>query len=1095
MPKPALNNRNNRLNVYGRVIAHDLFLNQGVSNNDSPTFANLYLTGDATISGNLYVEGNTAILNSNVIEFEDNIIIINSKETGNGVTLNQSGFEINRGSLENYRFVFRESDLTFRTGVVSNMQAITSREDNPLSNGIMVWNDTLKRIDSKTSINLPSITFQSTINSISSSTGSLLLSGGIGIKKDIFTDGKLYLGGNVYSKRCSIYTDTITNNLSINSSEEINLVPRTNITIPTNKAIILGDSNKYIKSTPSNNIDIGCDGDINFNLAFSKRLIIPNLSSIVFSTDNEKIFTDGFNNMVIRGSEDILLQPLTNKKVLLPVDIPIAFSNASQQIKANASNDLLINASNNITITSGRSVRIASTVPSTSITSGSLILTGGLGMSGNLNVGGDISINGNVTMSGSTTTINTDTLLIKDNLIVINNNPLPLADGGILVKRFNNGTSGSISYAGVFYKESTDEYTFASTSLDNSNVIINSYIPIRSHSIYLESTSENSLVTLGTINIGKDLFVGGSVLKIPTGDTQGRPSNPNSGYIRFNTQTQIFEGYGNNIWNSLVGGVVDTNGDTKILAENSPGSNDDNLRFFTNGNEIMRINSAGNISIGTTNPSSKLHVDGIITGQDINILNNGNTNTFSINGTDESVNTSTGALLVSGGVGINGKIHAHEAHLGNTVISGDLTVSGSTITLQSQTQIINDNLLVLNAGPDGLYDSGIMLNITSGSYAVMFYDSATGHFHFGHTTSDPGSSSIDIDYYLGLRGYHIDIMGSDNALGLGTGGSLNSLGGASIQKDMYIGGHLYINDTTESSSTGNGSLVINGGASINKSLFINGPVLKIPSGDTASRPSNSIRGSIRFNSETEQFEGFGAGDSWNLLGGLRDTNGDTKILAENSPGSNDDNLRFFTNGNEIMRINSSGNIGIGTSNPSGKLQIAADYTGGSGNQITVSGLSEPNKQLLIGYSTLLNYGSIQPINQGIGFTNLILCPEGGNVGIGTSNPTSKLHVNGDIFSSGEVTVLSDIRFKENIETIDNALDKVDKLRGVYYNRKLNDGTLSQRNIGIIADEVEKVLPEVVHMQNDIKSVAYSNIIGLLIQAIKELKQEVQELRN
>jgi hypothetical protein len=128
MPKPALNNRINRDNVYGRVIAHDLFLNQGVKTNDSPTFSSLYLTGDASIAGNLYVEGNTVLLNTDVISFEDNIIVINNQEIGDGVTLNQAGLEIDRGTKENYRLVFKEDEEILQAGVVSNMLPLVIRE-------------------------------------------------------------------------------------------------------------------------------------------------------------------------------------------------------------------------------------------------------------------------------------------------------------------------------------------------------------------------------------------------------------------------------------------------------------------------------------------------------------------------------------------------------------------------------------------------------------------------------------------------------------------------------------------------------------------------------------------------------------------------------------------------------------------------------------------------------------------------------------------------------------------------------------------------------------------------------------------------------
>ena len=107
MPKPIVNNKITYQNSYGRIIQHEEYLNQGVRKDDSPTFGSLQLTGDATIEGNLYVEGNTTILDTNVIEFEDNIILINRLESGSGVTLNQAGFEVERGNLENYRFVYK----------------------------------------------------------------------------------------------------------------------------------------------------------------------------------------------------------------------------------------------------------------------------------------------------------------------------------------------------------------------------------------------------------------------------------------------------------------------------------------------------------------------------------------------------------------------------------------------------------------------------------------------------------------------------------------------------------------------------------------------------------------------------------------------------------------------------------------------------------------------------------------------------------------------------------------------------------------------------------------------------------------------------
>ena len=87
--------------------------------------------------------------------------------------------------------------------------------------------------------------------------------------------------------------------------------------------------------------------------------------------------------------------------------------------------------------------------------------------------------------------------------------------------------------------------------------------------------------------------------------------------------------------------------------------------------------------------------------------------------------------------------------------------------------------------------------------------------------------------------------------------------------------------------------------------------------------------------------------------------------------------------------------------------------------------------------------------------------------------------------------LSDISLKSNIETISNALDIVEQLRGVTFIWNTN----GQNSIGLVAQEVEKVIPEVVSEMNGLKTVSYDSIIGVLIEAIKELNQEIKDLKK
>jgi DNA uptake protein ComE-like DNA-binding protein len=106
--------------------------------------------------------------------------------------------------------------------------------------------------------------------------------------------------------------------------------------------------------------------------------------------------------------------------------------------------------------------------------------------------------------------------------------------------------------------------------------------------------------------------------------------------------------------------------------------------------------------------------------------------------------------------------------------------------------------------------------------------------------------------------------------------------------------------------------------------------------------------------------------------------------------------------------------------------------------------------------------------------------------------SGNVSVSGTVTATGDITAFSDERTKTNVETITEALYKVKAMRGVSYISKFN----MEERIGVIAQEVERVVPEVVHThENGLKSVAYQNLVGLLIEAIKALELRVAELES
>jgi hypothetical protein len=105
----------------------------------------------------------------------------------------------------------------------------------------------------------------------------------------------------------------------------------------------------------------------------------------------------------------------------------------------------------------------------------------------------------------------------------------------------------------------------------------------------------------------------------------------------------------------------------------------------------------------------------------------------------------------------------------------------------------------------------------------------------------------------------------------------------------------------------------------------------------------------------------------------------------------------------------------------------------------------------------------------------------------------KLYQNGNLTIAGTITESSSIRYKENVETLRYGLDKVVQLRGVTYNKK----DTGIKEIGLIAEEVESILPDVIlrNQEGEPDSVSYGRITAVLIEAIKELKMEIEELKR
>jgi hypothetical protein len=182
---------------------------------------------------------------------------------------------------------------------------------------------------------------------------------------------------------------------------------------------------------------------------------------------------------------------------------------------------------------------------------------------------------------------------------------------------------------------------------------------------------------------------------------------------------------------------------------------------------------------------------------------------------------------------------------------------------------------------------------------------------------------------------------------------------------------------------------------------------------------------------------------------------------------------------ERVRLSSAGNVGIGTTNPTEPLTVhgaVIRLQGGSG--VIPFALANNDNQGFYIY----DYNNARVVFN---------AKQNGNVVIGgTTDNGYKLYVSGTIYATGNITANSDLRLKKNLELITNPTDKLMQLNGYSYQWKSDDS----HQYGVIAQEVEKILPYAVSTGNDgIKGVSYNQIIPVLIEAVKEQKTKIENL--
>ena len=792
--------------------------------------------------------------------------------------------------------------------------------------------------------------------SINSSTGSIISSGGISILNttnslNIAQGGALTIAGGM-----SVAKDTWLTKLN---ATDIHLDINTNF------------------STSNGNLLINSGGDFNYNTTDAFKIRRDGSLQLkgytLYSTSNSLSIT---NNTLINSNFNLVNSSTDNSRDtsfniygnINPLNIGwnnnkygINCTNNSLYIQGN---QLVLNTNGNTIVNSNLfangSFIVNNTTNSFSNSSGSVVINGGIGIQNDLYMGNKLTLNSDIQLSNFNSGVfeissssSPQIKLFKSNdssNYPFSLNLYSLTSGSnseyLSIYNTNNSyhidskISGSGLYRNIFISTNTSSITLSTSG----NIGINNVNPLFSldvignsningnltlNTINISDTSNNSLVTLGGITIGKDAScqnLNVSTNTILNNTTMGNinmSSGIVSGNFTVNNNTIINQNLSigstlncngivslNNTSNnalSILGGTyigknLSVNGNTIV----SGLFNTSNITFprfsinETNGNFIITNTTTGNNSIvinlnGGMSLNEPINANGNVIFN--NTFNAKGTSIFDqdinangrlyINNTSVSINSSTGSLIVLGGIGLNGNLNMN----GDFNLIGNLTVSGTVSNINSTNININDNIILLNSGINGSRDSGILINryqndndnnlgdvindlqyisftlpsqtglplniITLPSSAsslnntynnywikvisgfsnsqirkITSYDGTTkkATLSSNFTSQNPNSGDVIHLYYKSFVGLIYDETNDNFALG----SSVVNPSSAPVQftsysslklQDLTLNGNISLNNTVNSTDNSSGSFIINGGGSIQKDLYIGGQLI------------------------------------------------------------------------------------------------------------------------------------------------------------------------------------------------------------------------------------------------------------------------------
>ena len=633
-----------------------------------------------------------------------------------------------------------------------------------------------------------------------------------------------------------------------------------------------------------------------------------------------------------------------------------------------------------------------------------------------------------------------------------------------------NEVSAETSQVELYYDNGLRLETIAS-GIDVTGSVVADGLTVDTNTLHVDST--NNRVGIGTASPSAILDIESTAPDVHINDSNGvLGGSINSRVImQASGSTHGVMGFGTG------GGTMaltNNQGSLYLQADTNNAHTSSLIAFTVDNSEKMRILSNGTTGIGTSTPNtnSKFHVSG---GRSYFASNSNPYATYlryddstagvfvgSPAANEFQVSTSSGALRLK--VDAEGRLTSSGTGSGDIGIFKTSANSGTGLYINSQTT--NQIDLV---GYDG--SSSNSVNIRAGG--------ATGAGLTVNTSNNVGIGTKETSLFNAAGGQaKLVVTGSsaDTNIAANTDASI-VISNTNTTAGNTSGLHFARADTDDTPNFAGASIV---------GMFPDTQVTgQYPRGELAFLTSNSANAAP---TEAMRIRGDAVGigttaPSGGVMLDVRGTgvlqlvNTDTVQLLASNGGSTLKNvsnnpLIFGTNNTERGRFTSFGDVGIGRSDPQ---NVVGNHGGGLVVR-SAAGRAASTTLFCV---------------QSIGSNSLLDLTEGGQFRLRNSSNTQTLLVDtsGNLTATGDITAFSDERLKSDITTIDGALDKVTAMRGVTFTK---DGEVGS---GVIAQELEKIAPELVMEGEEYKSVAYGNLVGYLIEAVKELSTKVEELEN